>query len=153
MTSWSFVCKLLCADKLHRLCLDAGDGDNAYHVLSSATTRKIVHGSSEALQHGAVSLCATQALDQLIADVRCIQIGEDKHVRFAGNWGIRCFGSAQFRNDSRIELKFAIGNDVGIVLADVFDRLHDLGGIIVHGATMRGMREQRDTRVIADQAL
>ena len=104
MTSWSFVCKLLCADKLHRLCLDAGDGDNAYHVLSSATTGKIVHGSSHALQHGAISLCATQALDQLVADVRCIQVGEDEYVRLAGNRRIGCFGSAQFRNYSRIEL-------------------------------------------------
>ena len=105
MTSWSSVCKLLCADKLHRLCLDTGDGDNAHYVFGGAATRKIVHGSSEALQHGAVSLCATQALDQLVADVRCIQVGEDEHVRLAGNRRIGCFGSCLlYTSDAADEL-------------------------------------------------
>ena len=59
----------------------------------------------------------------------------------------------QFWNDIDIYHKAVSYTHLDVYKRQVLDRLHDLGGIIVHGATMRGMREQRDTRIIANQAL
>ncbi len=65
--------------------LDAGDGDDADDVICGAAARKIVHRSGEALRDGAVSVSAGEALDQLVADVAGVDVGEDEDVRLSRN--------------------------------------------------------------------
>lgn len=71
--------------RLERLGLNAGDGDDADDVFSGAAAGEVVYGSGNALEDRSVGLGLAEALHELVADVRSVEIGEDQDVRLAGN--------------------------------------------------------------------
>ena len=59
---------------LSHLSLDGGDGHDTHDVVGRAAARKVVNRLGDALQDGAVSVGASEALDQLVADVAGLNV-------------------------------------------------------------------------------
>ena len=55
-----------------------------------------------------IRFCVSKALHEFVADIACIEVGEDEHIGFAGDRGFGCFRGTDFWNDRCIELKLAV---------------------------------------------
>ena len=74
------LCSFLIMYYLFVLALNCGDCYNAYDIVCRASSGQIVDRSCDTLGNRAVCFCLCQSLNQLVADVACIQ-GSGKSVR------------------------------------------------------------------------
>lgn len=121
---------------LSHLSLDGGDGYDTHDVVGRAAARKVVDRLGDALQDGAVSVGAGEALDQLVADVAGLEIGEHKHVGLAGNGGAGGLELGDGGNDGGVELQVAIDGELGSLLLAELNGLLDLLGDLAAGGAM-----------------
>lgn len=102
-----------------------------------AAARKVVDRLGDALQDGAVSVGAGEALDQLVADVAGLEIGEHKHVGLAAileePGGLELGDGG---NDGGVELQVAIDGELGSLLLAELNGLLDLLGDLAAGGAM-----------------
>ena len=98
------------------LALYSGDGNNAYDILSGASTGQIVDRFCDTLGNRAISLCLCQSLGQFVTDVSSIQIREDQDVGFTCYGAARSLACAYARNDCRVKLELAVQFEVRIRL-------------------------------------
>ncbi len=62
--------------RLLLLSLNGSDGDDADDIVGGTSARQIVHRCAEPLQDGAVRFCPGKTLDQLVSDIRRVEVGE-----------------------------------------------------------------------------
>ena len=84
---------------------------------------------------GAVGVGAGEALDQLVADVAGLEVGEHEHVGLAGNGGAGSLELGDGGDNSGIELQVAVDGELGsLLLAELHSLLDLLGDLAASGA-------------------
>jgi hypothetical protein len=124
------------------------DNDFTVDVVSRATAGEIVQGHGKSLEHRTVGLCFAQTLDQLVADVSGVQVGEDQHVGLSGNRAAGSLGFADAGNDGGISLEFTVAEDIQLAFFDATGEFSggfaDLDEQIIFGAAF-GEKERNAT--------
>lgn len=133
------------------LFLKGGDGGDGDDVVDGAAAAEIIDRLGAALEEWAKSHGFSKALDELVADVTGVKIGEDEDVGFAGDRAARGFFSADRRDDGSIGLELAIDHEMRSAL------FHELGGLDhfvdnrIFSAALCGKGEHGDNWFDADE--
>ena len=88
--------------------LAGSDQAHLVDLVSVAATGQVIDGRGQALQDGAVSVGAGEALDQLVADVAGLEVGEDQDVGVAGNLGLRSLEVCHGLDERGVKLQVAV---------------------------------------------
>ena len=132
--------------------LNGGNGNHTYDIVSRTTTGKIIDRTCDALKEGTVSLGATEALYELIADIARFKRWEDEDVGVAGNLGIGGFELRYFRNDCCVELEIAVKCQLRSFLVGKFCCLLDLLGSFSSGRAHGGVGEHGHARLLIHES-
>ena len=132
-----------------------GDADVAEDVFGGATAGEVVDGFGHALDDGAEGGGAAEALDQFVADVAGLEVGEDEDVGVAldGAAGVLLQGDGG--DDGGVGLDFAV--DHGVELEFLEAGLGEAGGLgdlvdeFVLGGALGGEGEEGDLGLLADE--
>ena len=92
--------------------LGGGNGDHVDHVVDAAATAQVVDGGGHALHHGTHGLGTGETLDEFVADIAALQVGEHQDVGAAGDVAAGSLAGTHFRHDGGIGLQFAVELDV-----------------------------------------
>ncbi len=102
--------------------MQRGHRYDVYYVLAAATARKIVDGLIEALADRTYRLYAREPLNEFIADVSRLKIGEYQYVGFACDSAARCFEVGDGGNERSVGLELAVYLKLWMVLFDYVER-------------------------------
>ncbi len=139
--------------RLDKLSLNSGEGYHTDDILPGTSAGQIVYRLCDTLEHRAVSFCAAQSLYQLVTDVSCIQIGEDKYVCPAGNRTSGSLGLCHAGNQSCIQLELSVQCQMRILFLCNLCGFHNLVDKGMLCASLGGMAQHGDDRLRSDQGL
>lgn len=132
-------CILFCVARLERRY-----GDGQHYVLSAAAARQIVERLRESLADRSDGYESAQTLGYLIADVACVDVGEDEHVCLTRDLAVRSLDLRHLGNERRIELELAVQFERRLELLGKLGRLcHFLHGVAVLGVAARSLGRER----------
>ena len=139
--------------ELKIMCLYRRQRNNTYDILPGTASGQIVDGSCNSLKHGAVGFRPAQPLNQLIADVARIQVGENKHICLAGHIAVGSLGFGHLGNQRGICLQFSVQRQVRVFLMGNFHCLNHLVNQRMVCASLGGMGKHGNNGLCADELL
>ena len=125
---------------LGHLSLNGGDGDDANDIAGGATAREVVDRLGDALEDGAVGLGATEALDELVADVAGLEVGEHEDVGVTRDLALGGLQLSDLGHNGGVELQVAVDGELGSLLLGKRRGLLDLLGGVAAGGSRRAWR-------------
>ena len=77
----------------HRRKMCIRDSYNTNDIVSGASTGQVIYRFCDTLSDRSVSFCFCKTLSQLVSDISCIKVWEDKNVSLTCNRASRSFRS------------------------------------------------------------
>ena len=126
---------------------------NAYDILGDAAAGKVIDRSSDTLGNRAVSLSLCKSLNELVADVAGVKVGEYKNVSLSGYVAAGSLGGAYGRNHSGVSLKLAVQKDVRAKLLSDSGSCQNLVNVSMLCTALRGVGKHGNLRLLLNQKL